>query len=106
MPNAWDTMRNGDMINERAVRILLECILVMENGIVKAGLPNNGNHVFEVLSVSTIHTTLRHDGCFLTFDDLGNQESDCSISLSDAGKDHATQFTMTLPSNFKFPQYQ
>ena len=25
---AWDTMRYGDMVNERAVRILLECILV------------------------------------------------------------------------------
>ena len=25
---AWDTMRYGDTINERAVRILLECILV------------------------------------------------------------------------------
>ena len=25
---AWDTTRYGDMINERAVRILLECILV------------------------------------------------------------------------------
>ena len=27
--NAWDTMRYGDTINERAVRILLECILVL-----------------------------------------------------------------------------
>ena len=27
--HAWDTMRYGDMINERAVRILLECILVV-----------------------------------------------------------------------------
>ena len=26
---AWDTTRYGDTINERAVRILLECILVM-----------------------------------------------------------------------------
>ena len=26
---AWDTMRYGDTINERAVRILLECILVL-----------------------------------------------------------------------------
>ena len=26
--HAWDTMRYGDTINERAVRILLECILV------------------------------------------------------------------------------
>ena len=26
--HAWDMMRYGDMINERAVRILLECILV------------------------------------------------------------------------------
>ena len=25
---AWDTMRYGDTVNERAVRILLECILV------------------------------------------------------------------------------
>ena len=25
---AWDTMRYGDMVNEQAVRILLECILV------------------------------------------------------------------------------
>ena len=25
---AWDTTRYGDTINERAVRILLECILV------------------------------------------------------------------------------
>ena len=25
---AWDTTRYGDMVNERAVRILLECILV------------------------------------------------------------------------------
>ena len=27
----WDTMRYGDTVNERAVRILLECILVLEN---------------------------------------------------------------------------
>ena len=27
--HAWDTTRYGDMINERAVRILLECILVV-----------------------------------------------------------------------------
>ena len=27
--HAWDTMRHGDMVNERAVRILLECILVL-----------------------------------------------------------------------------
>ena len=27
--HAWDTMRYGDTINERAVRILLECILVV-----------------------------------------------------------------------------
>ena len=26
--HAWDTVRYGDMVNERAVRILLECILV------------------------------------------------------------------------------
>ena len=26
--SAWDMMRYGDMVNERAVRILLECILV------------------------------------------------------------------------------
>ena len=26
--HAWDTMRYGDMVNEQAVRILLECILV------------------------------------------------------------------------------
>ena len=26
--HTWDTMRYGDTINERAVRILLECILV------------------------------------------------------------------------------
>ena len=25
---AWDTTRHGDTVNERAVRILLECILV------------------------------------------------------------------------------
>ena len=29
--HAWDTMRYGDTINERAVRILLECILVPHN---------------------------------------------------------------------------
>ena len=28
---AWDTTRYGDMVNERAVRILLECILVLYN---------------------------------------------------------------------------
>ena len=28
--HAWDATRYGDMINERAVRILLECILVCE----------------------------------------------------------------------------
>ena len=27
--HAWDTMRYGDTINERVVRILLECILVL-----------------------------------------------------------------------------
>ena len=27
--HAWDTTRYGDTINERAVRILLECILVV-----------------------------------------------------------------------------
>ena len=26
--HAWDMMRYGDTVNERAVRILLECILV------------------------------------------------------------------------------
>ena len=26
----WDTMRYGDTMNERAVRILLECILVID----------------------------------------------------------------------------
>ena len=26
--HAWDTMRYGDTVNARAVRILLECILV------------------------------------------------------------------------------
>ena len=26
----WDTTRYGDTVNERAVRILLECILVLE----------------------------------------------------------------------------
>ena len=29
--HAWDTTRYGDMINERAVCILLECILVLQN---------------------------------------------------------------------------
>ena len=29
--HAWDTMRYGDTINEWAVRILLECILVVDN---------------------------------------------------------------------------
>ena len=29
--HAWDTTRYGDTINERAVRILLECILVYLN---------------------------------------------------------------------------
>ena len=28
--HAWDTMRYGDTVNERAVSILLECILVYE----------------------------------------------------------------------------
>ena len=27
--HAWDTTRYGDTVNERAVRILLECILVL-----------------------------------------------------------------------------
>ena len=27
--SAWDTTRYGDTVNERAVRILLECILVL-----------------------------------------------------------------------------
>ena len=27
--HVWDTMRYGDTVNERAVRILLECILVL-----------------------------------------------------------------------------
>ena len=27
--HAWDMMRSGDTVNERAVRILLECILVI-----------------------------------------------------------------------------
>ena len=29
--HAWDTTRYGDMINERAVCILLECNLVLKN---------------------------------------------------------------------------
>ena len=29
--HVWDTMRYGDTINEQAVRILLECILVFSN---------------------------------------------------------------------------
>ena len=29
--HAWDTTRYGDTINERAIRILLECILVCHN---------------------------------------------------------------------------
>ena len=29
--HAWDTTRYGDTVNERAVRILLECILVTVN---------------------------------------------------------------------------
>ena len=29
--HAWDMMRYGDTINEQAVRILLECILVPQN---------------------------------------------------------------------------
>ena len=33
---AWDTTRYGDTINERAVRILLECILV--------------NHIFKAMN--------------------------------------------------------
>ena len=28
--HVWDTTRYGDTINERAVRILLECIIVCE----------------------------------------------------------------------------
>ena len=32
--HAWDTTRYGDMINERAVRILLECILVMRENLI------------------------------------------------------------------------
>ena len=32
--HAWDTMRYGDTINERVVRILLECILVLKNFLV------------------------------------------------------------------------
>ena len=28
--HAWDTTRYGDTVNERAVRILLECILVVQ----------------------------------------------------------------------------
>ena len=72
--------------------------LVMGNGVLKAGFPNNGNHVFEILPVSSIIIKLRHDGCFLTFDDLGNQESGCNISKSD--DDHATQFIMA-PNDFE-----
>ena len=36
----WDTMTYGDTINERAVRILLECILVQHNfrsNLIRAG---------------------------------------------------------------------
>ena len=39
--HAWDTMRYGDTINERAVRILLECILVCV-AIDLAHLPESG----------------------------------------------------------------
>ena len=29
--HVWDATRYGDMVNERAVRILLECILVIDS---------------------------------------------------------------------------
>ena len=70
--------------------------LVMENGVLKAGPPNNGNHVFEVLDISAIRINVRHGGCFITFNDNGDQKSGCSISEHDAKRDQATHITATI----------
>ena len=55
---AWDTTRYGDMVNERAVRILLECILVFFKFCVKMSTKiksRNGS--------SVVCTFLQRSGC-------------------------------------------
>ena len=56
--HAWDTTRYGDMVNERAVRILLECILVFFKFCVKMSTKiksRNGS--------SVVCTFLQRSGC-------------------------------------------
>ena len=47
---AWDMMRYGYMVNDRAVRILLECILVLPKTIHEVRKPDSDR---EVLSPDT-----------------------------------------------------
>ena len=50
--HAWDTMRYGDTINEQAVRILLECILVL---IKNCYLLRNGKIVAIIMEGLPLH---------------------------------------------------
>ena len=51
----------------------------MENGIVMAGPPNNGNNVFEIIFISLINNVFRQDGCDIAFNPNGIPKRHCNI---------------------------
>ena len=50
----WDPMRYRDTINERAVRILLECILVSESGVERSWLCGEKITIADILLTVTL----------------------------------------------------
>ena len=52
--------------------------LVMENGVLNAGLPNNGSHEFMIFRPTPIHNILRQGGCDIAFNSNGIPEPHCT----------------------------
>ena len=54
---------------------------MLENGVLKAGPPNNGNYEFEAIFLDLIHNIFRQDGCDIAFNSNGISETHCNISV-------------------------
>ena len=66
--------------------------LVMENDVVRAGPPHNGNNEFEAILYTVIHNVYRHGSCFIAFDNYGIPESHCNDNF----RDRATAISVIL----------
>ena len=65
----WDTMRYRDTINERAVCILLECILVSESGVERSWLCGEKITIADILLTVTLFRLICVGFSRATFED-------------------------------------